>query len=88
MKTALNWPVEIIHEKCRSSIENLQISVRRITINRRGTLEFGLHCFVCHDTFTVLKHMLELTTLAALKDQEYAGDDVNPMQRIGKLPSN
>ena len=77
MKAALNWPVEIIHEKCQSSIEDLFFDCKDVTINRRGVLTFKFMCCRCQETFIVCKNMLELTTFAAMSDKEFLGDDVD-----------
>jgi hypothetical protein len=88
MKSALNWPIEIIHEKCQSSLASLQIDIGRITVNRRGILRFELHCFQCQEEFALNKNMLELTALAALGDKEYLGDDLSQDPGIATIGPN
>lgn len=77
MKAALNWPIEIIHEKCQSSLENLLFDCKDVTINRMGVLTFKFTCCICQETFIISKNMLELTTFAALCDKEFLGEDVD-----------
>jgi hypothetical protein len=79
MKPALHWPIEIVHEKCQSSLLDLVFDCEMVTINRQGILTFHLTCCVCEESFIVVKNMLELTTLAALDDKEYLGGEVNAL---------
>jgi hypothetical protein len=87
MKAALNWPVEIVHEKCQSSLADLQLDLEMVTITRRGVLTFHMHCFLCEDAFIVSYHMLELTTIAAMSDKEFLGDDLVPTAPIVMRPN-
>jgi hypothetical protein len=39
-------------------------------------LTFHMFCCFCGDYFSLQKNMLELTSLAALNDQQFVGDDI------------